>query len=132
MIINLTQHLATPDQSAAGVVDLPPEQRQALIECLTVDELPSREEIIARAEHAAELAVHNGLGGDDGDDPFPDAAMIGGAPWMMRAMEDALLDRGISPVYAFSRRESVEETLPDGSVRKVAVFRHAGFIRASD
>ncbi len=38
--------------------------------------------------------------------------------------------RGITPLYAFTRRESVEEVLPDGSTRKTAVFRHAGFIPA--
>jgi hypothetical protein len=34
----------------------------------------------------------------------------------------------ITPLYAFSVRESVEQALADGSVRKVNVFRHAGFI----
>jgi hypothetical protein len=31
-------------------------------------------------------------------------------------------------VYAFSRRESTEAVQEDGSVRKVAVFRHLGFV----
>lgn len=30
--------------------------------------------------------------------------------------------------YAFSRRESVETQLPDGSVKKSSVFRHIGFV----
>jgi len=37
---------------------------------------------------------------------------------------------GLDPVFAFSRRETREETLPDGSVRKTSVFRHAGFVPA--
>jgi len=44
---------------------------------------------------------------------------------------DALRDQGIEPVYAFSVRESIEQTQPDGSVRKVNVFRHAGFVDAA-
>ena len=43
---------------------------------------------------------------------------------------------GVDPVevgifYAHSERESKEETLPDGSVRKVSVFRHRGWIEAT-
>jgi hypothetical protein len=33
--------------------------------------------------------------------------------------------------YAHSVRESTEEVLPDGSVKKVAVFRHRGWIDAT-
>ena len=54
-------------------------------------------------------------------------AMIGGLPAMMRPLEEALVAVGVMPVYAVSERESVEQTMPDGSVRKVNVFRHVGF-----
>ena len=130
MILNLTQHPATPEQLAAGVVDLPIKIRQAVIGRLTVDSLPTRQEIEARCADIAMLAVHNGFGGDDADDPHPVQAMIGGAPWMMACLEGALLDQGIAPVYAFSVRESIEQEQPDGSVRKINVFRHAGFVSA--
>lgn len=40
-IWNLTQHKATPDQVAAGVVDLPDADREKLIKALTFDDLPS-------------------------------------------------------------------------------------------
>ena len=43
-IINLTQHEATADQKAEGVVDLPADQRKALAEALTFEELPSSQE----------------------------------------------------------------------------------------
>ena len=36
---------------------------------------------------------------------------------------------GVPAVYAFSVRESVEQPQPDGSVRKVNVFRHVGFVQ---
>ncbi len=130
MIINLTQHQATAEQLAAGVQDLPETERAALVALLTFDSLPDRAEIEARAHDLAELACFNGLAGDDGDDPHPAQAMIGGAPYLMAALEAELRARSIAPVYAFSTRESVEQSQADGSVRKVNVFRHAGFVPA--
>lgn len=129
MILNLTQHASTDAQREAGVVDLPDDERAQLSALITFDEAPDRAEIEARADAVAALAAHNGLGGDEGDDPYPPAAMIGGAPFFMAALEAALLDRHIEPVYAFSRRESVDVPQEDGSVRKQQVFRHVGFVR---
>ena len=130
MIINLTQHPATADQITAGVVDLPSEAREALIALLTFASLPDAGEIRARAHDIAELACFNGLGGDDGDDPFPSQAMIGGALWLMAPLSEELRQRSISPVFAFSVRDTEEMTQPDGGIRKTAVFRHAGFVPA--
>ena len=130
MILNLTQHPSTADQLAIGVVDLPTEQREVLRELLTFDDLPDSEEILARAHDIAELAAYNGLGGDGGDSPWPERAMIGGALWLMAPIADELRQRGIAPVFAFSQRDTEEQVQADGSVRKVAVFRHAGFVPA--
>ncbi|MGQ9671485.1 MAG: hypothetical protein ACUVWY_15215 [Desulfosoma sp.] len=130
LIINLTQHAATPEQVAAGVVDLQGEELAVLKKALTFESLPSEEKILRRAEFIAELAVQNGLGPDYGDDPIPDAAMIGGAPYLMGSLERALSNRYIRPLYAFSTREVEEQIQPDGSVKKVAVFRHKGFVEA--
>lgn len=129
MIINLTQHKATKTQRKAGVVDLPDDKRVQLQDALTVNELPDRQDVLDRAETIAALAVNNGLGGDDSDDPTPQQVMIGGAPWLMSALESALINRDIKPVYAFSRRESADEPQADGTIRKVQVFRHLGFVR---
>lgn len=123
MIINLTQHAASPEQVAAGVIDLPADEREQLTQLLTVDALPTRSKIEARCADIASLAAL-------AFDAHPVQAMIGGAPWMMSALEGALIDAGIEPVYAFSVRESVEQAQPDGSVRKVNIFRHAGFVPA--
>ena len=130
MIVNLTQHTATPEQVAQGVVDLNDEVRNALVAALTFDDLPTLAEIEDAADVVAELACQNGIAGDDGDSPWPGAAMIGGAPFLMAPREAALRSRGIEPVYAFSRRESVESIKPDGSVIKTNVFRHVGFVSA--
>ena len=53
--------------------------------------------------------------------------MIGGAPFFMGILEQELKKQGIKPVYAFSQRESVDKEMADGSVQKVAVFKHLGF-----
>ena len=130
IVVNLTQHPASAEQIAAGVVDLPSEARDALIALLTFASIPDAEEIRDRAHDIAELACFNGLGGDDGDDPFPSQAMIGGALWLMPPLAKELRLRSIEPVFAFSVRETEEKVQPDGSVKKVAIFRHAGFVQA--
>ncbi len=130
MILNITQHPASADQIAVGVVDLDGDELASLKAALTFGELPDAEEIRDRAEYIAELAAMNGLGGEDGDDPLPTRAMIGGALWLMAPLAAALRLRSIEPVFAFSVRDTEEQTQEDGRVRKVAVFRHAGFVPA--
>jgi len=120
IVLNLTQHAASPEQRAAGVCDLEGADLTELRELLTFEELPDAAEIRRRAEATARLAGGTGAA----------AAMIGGAPYLMAPLERELRARGIRPLYAFSRRESVEQTQPDGSIRKVAVFRHLGFVEA--
>lgn len=126
MIVNLTQHPASAEQIAAGVTDLPAEQRAILTAALTFESLPSREEILAAAETVAGLADNAG----PADHILPDAAMIGGAMWLMGPLAAAIEGRGIEALFAFSQRESVEEVQADRSVRKTAVFRHVGFVPA--
>jgi hypothetical protein len=119
MILNLTQHTATPDQIAAGVVELNPDDRAQLVRLLTFDELPSWDEVADRATSIAALAAKYAA----------TTAMIGGAPYLMAALELALLAYGVEPVYAFSERVSREEMQADGSVRKTSQFRFGGFVR---
>lgn len=116
-IVNLTQHKATPEQVSVGVVDIEDQHdAETLMDCLNFREIPTAEEINITAEAIADI----GLQGD--------AAMIGGAPYLMSALEKELINRGIKPIYAFSKRESVEELHPDGSIRKITIFRHLGFV----
>lgn len=129
-ILNLTQHPATTEQIAAGVEDLVGESLSELKRLLTFDALPSKREIQRRAESIARLAVEWNYEVCDEDfatERFTHA-MIGGAPFLMSALESALMDEFLTPLYAFSVRESVEEVQPDGSVRKINVFRHKGFV----
>jgi hypothetical protein len=140
MILNLTQHPATSDQIAAGVVDLVGAPLAALKAALTFDTLPTRIEIDDRADQIAALVASIVLGEvspdgvDRSDDLHADGTairvMIGGAPFLMSALESALINDCRVPVYAFSVRDSVEEKQADGSVKKSNVFNHAGFVDA--
>ena len=116
-IVNLTQHDATPDQRDAGVVAVETYSNHVK-ELLTFDEIPSPIEMGRRAIKLAEYAYESGC----------KKAMIGGAPFFMSTLEKALIDQGITPVYSFSQRVSVENTNADGSVSKSNVFKHLGFV----
>ncbi len=132
MILNLTQHPATPEQIAAGVVDLPPNERAMLQRLLTFEQPPSVEELMDRAQQICALAIHNNLGGDDGDDPHPEFAMIGGAGYFVSILEDALLWEDIESLHSFTRREVQETRAADGSVVKQSVFRHVGWVSTTN
>lgn len=115
-ILNLTQHTATAEQAQAGVVE--PSDKAFVVAQLNFDELPSQDDIAGRAKNLANFAKANKA----------QAVMIGGAPYLMSALELELLACDIKPLYAFSVRESVETTQADGTVVKTAVFKHKGFV----
>lgn len=115
MILNLTQHAGTPEQ---GVKE--PSDKKAVQELLTFSALPTSAEIRSRAEKLAAIAVAEGA----------EAAMIGGAPYLMGPLENALRASGVRPLYAYSVRQSVEKTDGNGNVVKLNVFRHVGFVEA--
>ena len=127
-VLNLTQHPASPEQVAGGVIDIPPSLKSTLAALLTFESLPPMGEVRERAEEILSLLA-------DAEAELGlrfHAAMLGGAPYLMAPLERALQTHGIMPLYAFSVRTSAEETLPDGSVRKVAVFNHAGFVAGGE
>lgn len=118
MMLNLTQHPATKEQIEQGVVDLGDDDRETLQKLLTFESLPDAGEIHNRAAKIAALASAAGA----------KKAMIGGAPFLMSALEAALKNRGIMPCYAFSARISIEVE-EDGEVHKTSVFKHLGFVQ---
>ncbi len=114
--LNLTQHLASEPQIQAGVVE--PKDKAAVQALLTFTELPSQQTLLQRASALATLAKESDC----------QSAMIGGAPYFMGHLEQALRGVGVRPLYAYSERRSVDNVQEDGSVRKVAVFVHLGFV----
>lgn len=123
-IINLTQHRATPEQLAAGVVDLPAQDFEKLKELLTFDKAPNNNQKLFRALKVANLAKAHMLN----DHTSLNCAMIGGAPFFMSALEKALECSNITHVYSFSARVSSEITLDDGTVTKTSEFKHLEFV----
>lgn len=133
MIINLTQHLASTEQAEAGVRDLPEPVRSQLQRLLTFEELPDQGDLLARAGQVGNLLegflIEIGEDFSGPQEGWP-RALIGGAPFFMGSLQRELEERGVACLFAFSRRESVEQVQPDGSVRKTAIFRHVGFVEA--
>lgn len=122
LMINLTQHNLTADQtSAATWVEMTQEQVAEIRNLLTFEDIPSSNEMVRRAAHIANIVA---------DNTNATHAMIGGAPFFMSTLEEALKTRAIKPVYAFSERTVVEETTEAGETRKTAVFRHKGWVYA--
>lgn len=133
--VNLTQHAWAPAQieeledKGYEVIIFDPETQVRVKGLLTFDNLPTREEMVERAETLAEIAAwyisRSPEGYINNDVAF---AMVGGAPWFMSVLETKLRDKHVMPIYAFTQRVSEEVTLPDGTVKKWNVFRHEGFI----
>lgn len=120
-IWNATQHAATAEQKEQGVVDLPDEARVGLAKVLTFEELPTAEQLRIRSIMVVGCIL--GAGAKPGE-----RVMLGGAPFFMEELSHSCREAGLVPVFAFSKRESAEQVMPDGSIRKVAVFRHLGFV----
>jgi hypothetical protein len=116
-IANLTQHNSTIDQQKVGVVDLV-EMQNEIRELLTFDEIPTKNEMEERAFRLAQIVKEQGV--------F-EKAMIGGAPFFMSTLEKVLKENGIQPVYAFSKRVSIE-TEENGKIVKRSVFKFEGFV----
>ena len=134
-ILNLTQHVATPEQIEAGVFEPTDDDKKEIQKLLTFEEVPTKKGIESRAMGLAKIAskIFNDVEYVEEYNHFDYVeidrkAMIGGAPYLMGLLEAYLKHECVKPVYAFSKRESVDHLQPDGSVRKVQVFRHAGFV----
>lgn len=135
MILNLTQHAGTPEQGVTEPLD-----KAAVQRLLTFDALPMTAEIQARAGALADIAARetgqvaemNRIAWNTETNipsrEFWPAAMIGGAPFFMSALESALEAVWVRPVYAFSVRQAVETVGTDGKSTKTSVFRHVGFV----
>ena len=139
LIINLTQHSMTEEQykyNDENLVEIKfkpyngtsvgsPDYVKKL---LNFNDMPSKKEIIGRA--IALAAYASGLLSQAKNDNDKLYALIGGAPYLMGPLEEALKQEGIQPLYAFSQRESVEAKGENGTVIKTAIFKHKGYIEA--
>ena len=139
-IINLTQHRATDAQIKAGVVEWgaehlghsewlasefgdptdwesrAPDDLSWMLTIQPMHDIPTTLE-----DRAADIAGWV-------DEMAAPAAMIGGHFGLTVALSEALTRKGVLPLRAVTERRSVEQTQPDGSVRKVSQFEHLGFV----
>lgn len=115
MIFNATQHDPSPSQVGVGPAS------PAISKLITFDEIPTRLEMIERAEGVVKELKAQGATHDS-------QVMIGGAPYFQSTLELVLLQNGLKPLYAFSKRVSTDAVQPDGSIKKVAIFVHEGWI----
>ena len=116
-ILNFTQHAATAEQLDAGVIDLMQHDLASLKALLNFVGLPTADEIYERAYAIAALA----------ENLFAETVMVGGAPFLMPVLQKALQMRGITVLYAFSERVSIEKIV-NGVVVKTNEFKHVGFV----
>ena len=116
-ILNFTQHAATAEQVAAGVIDLMQHDLASLKALLNFVGLPTRDDVYNRAYEIAKLA----------DNLMAETVMVGGAPFLMPVLQKALQMRGITVLYAFSERVSIEKIV-NGVVVKTNEFKHSGFV----
>lgn len=149
MILNLTQHAATPEQIAQGLVDH--NNRAALKTLLTVEErvltdagwlledvLDDRvEDLVAIAlAYQAEAvdAIPDDVRGMRRLNAVRDAlslrVLVGGAPILMERLIPALKREGCIPVHALSARAVEEVPQEDGSMKKTSIFKHIRFMDA--
>lgn len=129
VILNLTQHNPTPEQIEAGVVNLPDEMWARVRELLTFEEIPNANQMASNAREIASIAAEFFVESSASEDNmFMGAAMIGGAPYFMPFLVNTLMAFRIIPLFSFTKRVSVEEHQPDGTVVKRTVFRHEGWV----
>jgi len=119
-IINLTQHTSTPDQKLAGLEDLHEGAHDEIRGWISFSSMPSHTDLKVRAEGCAAACYEYGRNHNGAP---PEYALIGGAPFFQSYLAQALRDRGIIPLYAFSQRVTEEI---DGV--KKSVFKHEGFL----
>ena len=118
ILINLTQHSLTTEQ-LKNAVEVGTDVRDEVVKLITFNGLPTAGEIKGNASRLAEICR----------DMHASHAVIGGAPYFMGPLEQALRKAGIVPLYAFTERVAVEVTNPEtGEVTKTSKFNFAGWI----
>ena len=96
-VVNLTIANATPEELDNGVVEPNNIEKQQLRQLLKFKGIPSEEMMVEKAHTIAEITVKV-LDREGKDDA---GAMIWGAPFFTRYIEDALLEVNIYPGYSY-------------------------------
>lgn len=124
MILNLTQHVGTPEQ---GVVEPSTEDKTKIKELLTFETIEdaSQDAMFDKAQAIADIAEKYFNNRQEDEEC---SAMIGGALYFMTWLEHSLAERYITPKYSFTQRVVEERQDGNGGVVKTSVFKHMGWI----
>ena len=118
-VFNLTKHQMTPDQIAAGGLNVPSAQAATELHDFVV--MPTAADMQLRASALMSLAQEAGAVAGDG-------VMLAGAMYFIPPLVDAARDAGFVPTLSFTQRVAVEKPLEDGSVKLEYIFRHEGWM----
>ena len=118
IIYNLTQHALTEEQRKDGILELPAALSERVKGLLNFEAMPWQDEVQARAEQLAVLAL----------EVCADGVMLGGAPFLMSALVAQMKQRGIRTFFAFSQRRSREVQIAGNTVEKRSIFCYEGLI----
>lgn len=119
-ILNLTQHIATNDQILDGVIE--PNDKALVKGLITFETIPTAQEMRERVKQLIAIAKEHGV----------TEVMVGGAGYFIPFLERGLIQAGLIPLHSFNVRNSVDKHHADGSVETVMIFKHAGFVKATD
>lgn len=119
-ILNLTQHQATQDQLDAGVFEPSIEVKEQIKNLLTFDSSVLTDPALIRNRVAALVQLVKDEGAY--------SVMLGGAPFFMGPLANALTEAGVEVVFSFTDRVSVDVKNEDGTITKTSVFKHLGFV----
>lgn len=119
MIINLTLHTPTPEQTKQGVVDLDEPYRSILKDNLNVTELPTKSDIKLRVTNIINCILHLKEG---------TMVMVGGATFIIPELVKRLKEMGLKPVCPFTKRVLKEVQNPDGTVSQERVLKFEGWV----
>lgn len=111
-LLNITNHVATPDQIVDGVRE--PSNKEEIQRLITFNDIPSVDELKDVASKVADIVQKEGY----------QQVMTGGAPYLDRFLREELDRRGIDSYYAYSKQEIIKND--DGSSTKI--FKHQGFV----
>lgn len=116
-VYNATRHLCTPEQLAAGIIDLPASLHKKIKAMSTFNPMPTMDMVESVADDVTHLLyMHISL-----IDPFEEdiQIMIGGAPYYTAALADSLAQSGYQARYPFFQRKYVNSKV---------VFLHEGLV----
>lgn len=118
-LLNLTQHVATAEQLADGVIEPDELTKKTIRGLLTIHGQPDPVEISMKAQGLTNLVANGGY----------DGAMVGGKLHLMVNLLHLMNLKGLVCFEADSERVSKDIDNGDGTVTKTTTFQHIGLSR---